>query len=153
MATTMVRVVDSLVSQQSFTQGAMDIQDARIHTLGNGLELTERLANQLFNERTEDQERILQLEHKVKEVHMEAASNTRRSKTSLSAIQTMQLEAAQNIVILRGVRPLWKEETYEDLEKAVIRVFSQMKISDSVKIHYVRRLPGPKGIGQVNPSL
>lgn len=145
MANTVVGVVDSLVAQQSFTHETMETQEDKIRALDKGIELNHRMCNQLSNEKTEDTERILELEKQTKMVQLESTANSKKNKATLNMVHQIQLERTQNVIIIRGAKPLKKEETYDDIEKAAYKVLHQLNLREPVRVNYVRRLPRTKG--------
>lgn len=146
MAGTLSTVVDSFTAQHNFVHDAMDIQDQRIASLDQGVDLATRIGNQCSNETQENRDRIMKLELANKDMLLELAEASRKAKAALTAAQQIQLERSQNVVIVRGIRPEKNEENYEDLERAFFRMLRKLKLDGGqIKINYLRRLPRNRG--------
>ena len=145
-ATVMVNATDALVSAQTHTIDAVMVLQREQAVVQGGLEKANTAMDMLSAENTTIKDTVNRQERDQEAAAKEADKAAVRAKAHQNWLYRLQLERSQAVIVIRNLPPMTNaRETYDDMEKAVLRMLKELHINrDGIRINSVRRLQRSK---------
>ena len=145
-ATVMVNATDALVSAQTHTIDAVMMLQREQAVVQGGLEKANAAMDMLSAENTTIKDTVNKQERDQEAAAKEADKAAVKAKAHQNSLYRLQLERSQAVIVIRNLPPMTNaRETYEDMEKAVLRLLKELHINrDGIRINSVRRLQRSK---------